>query len=257
MKKGFEKLIDAWKREEQNARIHGWDFSCIDGRYEEDTDFGWNYREKVLSYLTPDKRLLDTDTGGGEFLLSLSHPYENTTVTENYPPNFELCKKTLSPLGINIAMADAGKELPFDDGTFDVVINRHGDFCAKEIYRVLKAGGVFVTQQVGADNDRELVTLLQSPAPQSQFPGQYLSITKEKFTEAGFEIIEGGEGYGSIRFFDVGALVWFARIIEWEFCGFSVDSCLEGLIKAQAIIEKQGFVEGKTHRFFLAARKGS
>ena len=257
MKNDRKELIEAWEREEQNAFIYGWDFSFIDGRYEEDTDFGWDYREKVLSYLTPEKKLLDTDTGGGEFLLSLLHPYENTTVTENYPPNFELCQKTLSPLGIEVAMADAGKMLPFDDETFDIVINRHGDFCASEIYRVLKKGGIFVTQQVGADNDRELVSLLQSPAPLIPFPEQYLSLAREKFTDAGFEIIEGAEGYGSIRFFDVGALVWFARIIEWEFCGFSVDSCLEGLVRAQSVIEKHGFVEGRTHRFFLAARKVS
>ena len=257
MKKDLNTLIELWRAEEQKARIHGWDFSHIEGRYEEETDFGWDYREKVLSYLTPEKKLLDIDTGGGEFLLSLSHPYENTAVTEGYLPNFELCKRTLSPLGIDVELADAGKHLPFNDGSFDIVIDRHGDFNADEIFRVLRPGGVFITQQVGAENDRELVSLLISPPPPQSFPEQYLSVAEEKFTDAGFEIIEGAEGYGSIRFFDVGALVWFARIIEWEFCGFSVDSCLDGLVRAQSVIEKHGFVEGRTHRFFLAARKVS
>jgi DNA mismatch repair protein MutS2 len=36
----------------------------------------------------------------------------------------------------------------------------------------------------------------------------------------------------------VGALVWFARIIEWEFPGFSVESCLERLYEAQRILEE-------------------
>ena len=35
-------------------------------------------------------RLLDMDTGGGEFLLSLGHPFERTAATEGYPPNVEL-----------------------------------------------------------------------------------------------------------------------------------------------------------------------
>lgn len=56
-------------------------------------------------------------------------------------------------------------------------------------------------------------------------------------------------------FFDVGALVWFARIIEWEFPGFSVDSCLDRLLNAQRILERNGCIEGRIHRFLLVARK--
>ena len=69
-------LIQAWKEEEEIAHIHGWDFSHIDGRYMEDTNFPWNYRQVIGEYLTSDMKLLDIDTGGGEFLLSLGHPYE-------------------------------------------------------------------------------------------------------------------------------------------------------------------------------------
>ena len=43
-------------------------------------------------YLSPESRLLDIDTGGGEFLLSLNHPPENTSATEGYPPNVSLCQ---------------------------------------------------------------------------------------------------------------------------------------------------------------------
>ena len=38
----------------------------------------------VKHYLKPDHELLDMDTGGGEFLLSLKHPYEKTSATEAY-----------------------------------------------------------------------------------------------------------------------------------------------------------------------------
>ena len=78
-------LYSQWKREEKIAYVHGWDFSHIDGRCLEDTDFPWDYRQVIEDYRTPDKKLLDIDTGGGEFLLSLGHPCENTAATENYP----------------------------------------------------------------------------------------------------------------------------------------------------------------------------
>lgn len=247
-------LIARWKAEESIAHIHGWDFSHIDGRYTEENDLPWDYRETILRYLRPEMKILDIDTGGGEFLLSLNHPHENTAATEGYPPNVELCRQTLLPLGIDFRPGDGTKKLPFDAGSFDLVINRHGDFNAVDIHRILKPGGVFITQQVGAENDRELVQLLCGET-ELPFPEQYLHRASRKFRDAGFEILDAQECFRPIKFFDVGALVWFARIIEWEFPNFSVDSCLDRLLNAQNILEQNGCIEGRIHRFLLVAQK--
>ena len=247
-------LLSAWKAEEDIAHIHGWDFSHINGRYTEQDDLPWDYRTVIGQYLRPEMKILDIDTGGGEFLLSLNHPCENTAATENYPPNVELCRETLLPLGIDFRSGDGKAKLPFDDGSFHMVINRHGDFNAEEIYRVLKAGGLFITQQVGAENDRELVELLCGKT-KLPFPEQYLKIATAKFENAGFEILKSDECFRSIRFFDVGALVWFARIIQWEFPDFSVDTHMENLLHAQKILEEQGTIDGSIHRFLLVAQK--
>ena len=249
-------LIKRWKAEEEIAHIHGWDFSHIEGRYMEEGDLPWNYREEILRYLKPEMRILDIDTGGGEFLLSLNHPHENTAATENYLPNVDLCRETLLPRGIDFRAADGKGVLPFEDASFDMVINRHGDFNSDEIHRVLKPGGLFITQQVGAENDRELVELLcgQTDLP---FPNQYLNIAADRFSLTGFEILDGRECFRPIRFYDVGALVWFARIIEWEFSGFSVDSCLDRLLQAQSILDELGVIEGSVHRFVLLCRNAS
>lgn len=144
--------------------------------------------------------------------------------------------------------------LPFEDASFDLVINRHGDFNPSEIYRVLKPGGLFITQQVGAENDRELVELLcgRTDLP---FPDQYLKIAIDRFSQTGFEILDGQECFRPIRFYDVGALVWFARIIEWEFPGFSVDSSLDRLLRAQSLLDQEGVITGRIHRFILVAKK--
>lgn len=248
-------LIQTWKAEENIAHIHGWDFSHIDGRYAEDTDFPWDYRNVIGQYLSPEMKLLDIDTGGGEFLLSLGHPHKNTAATENYGPNVQLCKQTLLPLGIDFRQADGRGELPFADGTFDIVIDRHGDFNPREIYRVLKPSGILVMQQVGAENDRELVELLCGNVP-TPFSEQYVNKTAEQFRRAGFCVLRQEECFRPICFYDVGALVWFARVIPWEFPGFSVDTHLENLLKAQRILEETGCLEGKTHRFLLVATKG-
>ena len=248
-----QEWLQVWRKEEEIAYIHGWDFTHLDGRCVE-APLPWDYRQVVGQYLTPEKRLLDIDTGGGEVLCSLKHPYENTAATENYPPNVELCNQTLKPLGIDFRQADGNGSLPYEDGRFDMVINRHGDFNPAEIYRVLKPGGLFITQQVGAENDRELVELLCGNVPRP-FPEQYLNEAADKFTDAGFSILQGRECYRPIQFYDVGALVWFARVLPWEFPDFSVDTHLENLLRAQKLLEKTGRIEGSVHRFMLVAQK--
>lgn len=245
---------EIWKAEEEAAHIHGWDFSHLEGRYTEETDLPWDFRAVIGEYLRPDHRLLDMDTGGGEFLLSLGHPHELTSATEGYPPNAALCRETLSPLGIDFHEADCLEPLPFADGSFDLVTNRHGSFVPEELFRVLRPGGVFLTQQVGEQNDRELTELLLPGTP-PPFPGMNLGEQRLRFQKAGFSILQGEEAFRPIRFFDVGALVWFARVIPWEFPGFSVERCLPQLEKAQDILEREGCLKGTIHRYLIAARK--
>lgn len=247
-------LKQQWLEEEKGAHIHGWDFSHIHGRYVEENDLPWDYEEVVKKYLKPEHDLLDLDTGGGEFLLSLHYPFCNTSATEGYPPNVSLCLENLTPLGIKFREANAGGTLPFTTNSFDVVINRHGDFNVTELYRVLKPDGIFITEQVGAENDRELVNMLLHDID-IPFPELYLSKVSQKFTEIGFTMVKSQEAFRPIRFYDIGALVWFSHIIEWEFPGFSVDKCLNELYVAQDMLEKRGYVEGMIHRFLLIARK--
>lgn len=247
-------LIEYWKKEEEIAHIKGWDFSHIEGRFTSDEDLPWDYAELIRKYLKPDMKLLDYDTGGGEFLLSLKHPNENTSATEGYPPNVKLCEKTLTPLGIDFRECHDSSKIPYDDESFDIFINRHGDFDPVEIRRLLKPGGMFVTQQVGEMNDRELVEMVL-PDAKMPFPGLNLKVQQKNFEDAGFEIIASDEVFRPIRFYDVGAFVWFARVIEWEFVDFSVDKCLDALLKMQEKIEKDGYVEGRIHRYMIVAKK--
>ena len=244
----------AWEAEEKIAHIHGWDFSHIEDRYGEEEDLPWDYRQVIDEYLQPEMRLLDFDTGGGEFLLSLGHPYENTAATEGYPPNVELCQKELLPLGIDFKPCKDASDIPYENGSFDIMISRHGSLDAAEACRLLKPGGLFITQQVGAQNDRDLVKMVLPDVP-VPFPECELQIQKQKFEDAGFEIIRAEEAFRPIRFYDIGAFVWFARIIEWEFVGFSVEKCLDELLKMQETLEEKGVVEGTIHRFLVVAKR--
>lgn len=203
-----------------------WDFSHIYSRYEVENNLPWDYEKIVRQHLKRDLDIMDYDTGGGEFLLSLNHPYSRTATTEGYPPNVKLCSKKLLPLGINFKECNDPSQIPFEDESFDLVINRHGDFDAGELFRLLRRKGLLITEQVGGDNDRDLV-----------------------------EIVREEEAYRPIKFYDVGAFVWFAHIIEWEFPCFSVGKCFEQLLKMQEMIDKDGRIEGTIHRYLIVAKK--
>ena len=250
-----EKLTEIWLAEEACAHIHGWDFSHINDRYTEETDLPWSYEQIVRSYLKSEHKLLDMDTGGGEFLLSLGHPYENTSATEGYPPNVKLCSETLTPLGIDFHEMRQYDKMPFDNDSFDIIINRHGNYDVGELYRTLKPNGVFITEQVGSLNDRELAELLLPDCPSPPFPNATLEIQSRLFEKAGFKILRGEEAFRPIRFFDIGALVWFARIIEWEFPDFSVEKCFDNLLRAQKLLDENGSVDATIHRYLIIAKK--
>lgn len=111
-------LKELWKLEETRS-FEGWDFSYISDRMEEES-LPWDYEAIVRANLHPDDRLLDMGTGGGEFLLALNHPYEYTSATEAYPPNYELCQRTLVPLGITVKQVKDDDQLPFDENSFDL-----------------------------------------------------------------------------------------------------------------------------------------
>ena len=126
------------KKEEECANISGWDFSHIEGKYVQfDQELPWNYEETVKSYLKDNLKLLDIDTGGGELLLTFHHPYSMTSATESYPPSVKLCEEKLVPLGIDFHEASNYSSLPFEDETFDIVLNRHGSFDPVEIKRII------------------------------------------------------------------------------------------------------------------------
>ncbi len=248
-----EQLIKEWYYEEEIAHIHGWDFSHINDRYKEEEDLPWDYEKVINEYRVHDHKLLDIDTGGGEFLLTLKHPFLNTSATEGYEPNVALCKEVLLPLGIDFKESD-GIMLPFEDKSFDLIINRHGEYDINELYRVLKPGGLFITQQVGRDNDKELIKLLLPDALYTPL-GSTLKDQVSMFNKVGFSIIKQQEAYRPIHFYNVGALVWFAHIIEWEFPNFNVRDCIDQLFKAQEILEMNDSIDGTIHRFLIVAQK--
>lgn len=246
-----EELLSYCKMKESQA-FSGWDFSLIANDYFEEPP-PWDYKKKLQEFIKPETRLLDMGTGGGEFLLSLGHNLKLTSVTEGYPPNLELCKKRLEPMGITVKGVDDEGILDFPDNSFDLVINRHEFYNLQEVKRVLKPNGFFITQQVGGTNNLSLSKALM-PSFEPAMPDFNLENENLRFKQAGFHIMSRDQSYRSSVFTDIGAIVYYAKIIPWSFPNFNVDESIDRLEKLQAIIEKTGEIRTESHRFIIIAK---
>lgn len=246
-------MFDALVKEALDQEFSGWDFSWMNGRYFESEPF-WNYRKLVLEQMMNAEAMLDMGTGGGEFLASLPGLPENTVATESYPPNIPIATQRLQPIGVKVVPVEDEHALPLPDEMFDLVINRHESYDLSEVWRILKPGGIFLTQQVGPRNCVQLNQYLNAPLD----PGTAkwsLKLEKQAFTKGGFTVITSHEQILESNFYDIGAVVFYLKVIEWQIEGFSVEKYEQRLRDMHELIEKQGAFYATEQRFLMEAKK--
>ena len=243
-------LIEQWRRAAE-APFEGWDFSYLDGRFVEGEP-PWDYLGLAKAAVRQAFDILDVATGGGEIFASLAPFPGRATAVEGYVPNLPVARRRLAPLGVSVFQANTQSGMPFDDGAFDLILNRHGGFRPAEMHRILKPGGVFLTQQVGGDNLADLTADFDSVLP---YAGNTLAHVRDELHALGFEVRRSEEWRGPVVFHDVGAVVYFLKAIPWVVSGFDIDSHLETLETLQARLEEQRSLQFTYTRFLLEAVK--
>ncbi|MHA2390354.1 MAG: class I SAM-dependent methyltransferase [Promethearchaeota archaeon] len=234
----------------------GWDFSYIDGRVV-NGPLTWSYLSKIIPLIRCSESLLDMGTGGGEFLASLIPLPTYTCVTEGYEPNVSIAKKALEPLGVKVFSVNNKENLPFEDEAFDLIINRHEYYNPNEVFRTLKPDGIFITQQVGDQNDSKLRLALTGNSKLANEEIWNLDYATKELEKSSFEILERFEVITYTRIFDVGAIVYYLKAIPWELPSFSVKKYYNKLLEIHDYITKKRYLELEmnNHRFLIKSRK--
>ena len=247
--------IQQWKKDEK-APFKGWEFSYLKGRYSEGNPT-WSYKSIAKRLIRKSNSVLDLATGGGEVfseILSAFKPKEAVAI-EGYKPNVSVARKNLRKHGVKVIYAKETKKLPFDNEEFDLVLNRHGGVnakSAKEIGRIISTGGIFFTQQVDGRNMEDLMKEFGAK-PKWEF-NTLTNITKQ-LKGVNFEIIKAKEWKGKTVFKDIGALVYFIKVVPWIIDDFSVKKHQATLERLQKRIEKKGKLEFTARRFLILAKK--
>ena len=225
-------LIARWQAAEQRPFV-GFDFSYFDDKCVEDQP-PWSYDALVRELMPQAQAVLDIGTGGGEKLLSFRDVWPpQVTVTEEYPPHVQLIHERLAPLGVTIIEHGATLDgiMPLTDAAFGLVIDRHAAFNAAEVERVLKPGGIFLTQQVDGRNLSDLSDCFETTQPWTDFTLEF-ALAQIKATP--LQITRAEDWTGQTTFQDVETIVYFLRAVPWIVPGFSVETHQAHLFKLQA-----------------------
>ena len=258
--------VDRLLDEAARQPFSGWDFSWIEGRIESQP-MPWNYTAAVVEHARRSPDLLDLGTGGGEWLASLPYRPPRTVATEAWPPNVEVANARLEPLGVEVVqvppardntgrpIAGAAPKLPFSDGSFHLIVDRHESFEVTEIARILVRGGWFITQQVDVGNDDDYRALFGVRTEQVAPEDRWESWMPGQLEHAGLEVVEHASAPLVQTIRDVGALAWNLKAIPWMVPGFSIERYRGRLRTLQERIDREGPLTIRQRRFWVRARK--
>jgi SAM-dependent methyltransferase len=237
----------------------------------EETEPAWDYAAIVRDAMAGARRTLDIDTGGGEFLSNILPAPGSVVATEGYAPNVAVAGARLAPLGVPVVhalsaadnvdqAADAGTwstrvTLPFADGAFDLAINRHSSYVASEVWRVLRPGGRYLTQQwsdegtSGAGWDE----LFGRPLPAG--PAFDVGFATGQLTEAGFEILGAERCDTPLVFHDLVAVVYYLLAVPWAVTDFDPVADREALHRVHRRIGRDGELRIRAGAMMIDARR--
>ena len=256
----FEELL----AEGESVPVEGWDFSWFQGRATEERP-PWGYAHLLGGRMAalagqPGAAALDLQTGGGEVLATIPAAPPTLVATESWPPNLALAQRNLARLGARVVGVPApDSDLPFPDGSFDLVTSRHPVTVRwDEVARVLKPGGTYFSQDVGHPSVGELSQFMLGAAYQDKGPDEPSRDPKwsvRAAEQAGLVLVDLREFQGRMEFYDVAAVVVFLRKVVWIVPGFTVERYRDRLLALYEQIERDGPFRATSVRFLIEARK--
>ena len=196
----------------QVGEIRGWDWSRVRAT-RDPTPF--DYGETVRSFVEPSDRVLDIGTGGAEVLLGLHLTTAIAVAIDHQARMAQVARERIAEAdaSVHLGVADA-LALPFRPRTFDRVLCRHATAYPPEVVRVLRPGGMYINQEVGARNTQTLFDAFRWGSNWDQFsndpiPPKDRHVLAAEFEVLGCRTVRADEYEVGYAFEDLESLVFF------------------------------------------------
>jgi hypothetical protein len=163
-----------------------------------------------------------------------------------------LATERLAPLGVKVVEVQLSEDepMPFAEGEFELVLNRHAAFNPREVARILAPGGTFLSQQVHGLWAQDLLATFGA---KPQWPHATPTYYVPKLEAAGLTMMNVEEWTGNLSFSDVGAIVYYLKAVPWLVPDFSVETHLPYLFKLQERLEKGNSLTFEARKYLIEA----
>lgn len=235
---------------ERARRFSGWRFDDIAPRVQ-GPPLPWNYVGRASELVAEATRVLDMGTGGGEIFEEVLSSYRGRAVaTEEWHVNAPVAAARLRPQGVDIVRCRSAM-LPFRGATFDVVLNRHEELDPGEIGRILRAGGSFLTQQVGRDYWKELRMFFAGMQDFGDLFGRY----RNELKALGMTTIDAREHRTTVAYRGLEEITFMLCVTPWTIPGFDpLDRDLQALLDLERSLSTEGGIVLTESYFLIEAR---
>lgn len=231
----------------------GWDFSWFAGRATEQRP-SWGYAGLLAERMGKATAALDIQTGGGEVLATIPVAPPVLCATESWPPNLAIARRNLARFDATVVHVDDDADLPFPAERFDLVVSRHPVTTRwDEIHRVLRPGGTYLSQDVGAGSVRELTDYLMGPQPVHPSRSPLTAVAEAE--RAGLDVVDLRQEALRMEFHDIAAVVYFLRKVIWIVPGFTVAGYRDKLAELHDFMRRHGPFVAWSQRFLIEASK--
>ena len=246
----FDELV----AEAERAPIGAWDFSWLDGRAVEERP-SWRYFDRVVERVGGISTLLEVQAGTGSMVGNLPSVPPLTVATEGFPSSVAAARPRLLARGVHLVVTSRTvRALPFADNSFELVLSRHPvDVWWHEIARVLQAGGTYFAQHVGPESLRSITEFLMGPVV--DVSKRDPNVERRAAQDAGLVVRPLRVERPATAFYDIGAVVYFLRLVPWIVPGFSVAAYRDRLRELHRVIERDGAFKTTASRMLVEATK--
>lgn len=244
------------------GELHGWDFSCVKAIEDEPA---WVYGEVVRRHLQPENIVLDLGSGGGEVFLGFAADLALGYGIDQSSERLQAAVQNQQAAGagnIRFLAMDAGS-LAFPDSSLDIVLGSFAGYDVAEVARVLRPGGIFITQQIGDRDTQNIFDVFGWGSYGDHWRQRYAAKgdvylptvqTAKDFEAAGCTVMHYEEYDVPQWYLDIGSLVFFLKAspLPWPFAPETYAAPLTLLLERYG--SERG-IETNAHRELLIVRR--